>query len=103
MKHRTLTYLVWRDALAHEASTMEPTGPSLELAVLHELGWLLAETDDVVCIGMELQEGETQPGRWRLTVAKNAIVERHDTTVAAAFRKPRARKPKVVKPTEQTA
>lgn len=94
---RTLTYLRWHDALAHEAATMEPTAPSLELAVLHELGFLLAETDDVVCIGMELQEGETQPGRWRLTVPKAAIVERMDTTVAQAFKKPRARKPKVPK------
>lgn len=76
---------------------MEPTAPSLELAVLHEVGWLLAETDEVVCIGMELQEGETHPGRWRLTVAKKAIVERHDASFAQAFRKPRKRKAKVDK------
>lgn len=90
----TLTWIRWLDAQSHEAADDPEAKP--ELAELCEVGFLLAETDTVVLIGMEQSENAA-PGRWRLHIPKTAIVERRDVTVERAFRKPRQRKPKVDK------
>ncbi len=89
-----IVYVKWADAQAHEAADAPEAKP--ELAILEEIGWLLAETDDVLLIGMEQSE-DAHPGRWRLHIPKVNIVERRDTTVERAFKKPRVRKPRVVK------
>lgn len=87
----TLTFIRWLDAQSHEAADSPEAKP--ELAELCEVGFLLAETEDVVLIGME-QSGDAHPGRWRLHIPRNAIVERRDVPLSRAFRKPRKRQPK---------
>lgn len=91
-----ITLIKWHDAMAHEAAGMEATAAVPELAVLTEVGFLLAENERIVTIGMETQEGTITAGRWRLNIPKNAIIERRDTTVRKAFAPPRKRKPKAV-------
>jgi hypothetical protein len=76
----TVTYIRWRDALAHEAASMETTPATPELAELQEVGFLLAETEDIILIGME-QSGNVRPGRWRLNIPKSAIIERRDVSL----------------------
>lgn len=89
-----ITYIKWKDALSHEAAGMEPGIAIPELAILNEVGFLLAENEDVVCIGMEMNEGQVMPGRWRLNIPKYAIIERRDVNFTKMFVKPRLRKPK---------
>jgi hypothetical protein len=81
----TLCFLRWRDACAVEASDATPRPPTPELAELCEVGFLLGETDDVVLIGMEISGEDTHPGRWRLNVPKNSIIERRDYQVGRGF------------------
>jgi len=69
-----LIYLRWKDAVADEAG--DPTPACAQLVELEEVGFLLDETEDAIQIGMEWHEdAEVQPGRWRLTIPKNAILE----------------------------
>ncbi len=68
---------------------MEPTAAKPELAEMHEVGFLLAETDEAVQIGMELGITDMHPGRWRLSIPKSAIIERRDMPLA---RMPKSRK-----------
>ena len=98
MKHLMLTCVRWLDAQSHEAADAPEAKP--ELAELCEVGFVLAETDEVLLIGME-HSVDAHPGRWRLHIPKNAIVERRDVTIAQAFRKPRKRKPTVDKKKEE--
>jgi len=49
------------------------------------VGFLLAENDDAVLIGMEHQADDTHPGRWRLNISKVSIIERRDVTMEKAF------------------
>ena len=80
----TLTFLRWRDACAVEAAdTPRPATP--ELSELCEVGFLLAENDEAVLIGMEHQADDTRPGRWRLNVPKVSIIERRDMELEKAF------------------
>ena len=65
----------WVDASQTEASSPDtPIDPTL--AVLAEVGFLLHEDDKVVVLGMESAQ-DCEPGRWRLTVPKQAILEMH--------------------------
>lgn len=80
----TLTYLRWRDACSVEAADApRPAVP--ELSELCEVGFLLAENDQAVLIGMEHQADDTRPGRWRLNVPKVSIIERRDVELDKAF------------------
>lgn len=88
-----VTFLTWKDACMETAdeSTFRPV--NVELSLLHEIGFLMGETDEAVTIGMEMAGDDTQRGRWRLTVPKNGIVERRDMQLEKAF-PPRRRRSK---------
>ena len=95
---RRLVYIRWRDAMTDEGGEHPPLA---ELAELEELGWLLAQTEEAIQIGMELEpqlEGLTGAGRWRLTIPKSGIVEMKEVDFDWAFRTKRSRggKTKVV-------
>ena len=75
-----IAHIRWRDALAVEGDHLPPTAA---LAELEEVGFLLAESEDAVLIGMEA-EGPT-PGRWRLNVPKAMILHMKVVEVERAF------------------
>jgi hypothetical protein len=89
-----LTYVHWRDACTEEAA--DPATPVSDhpLVDLHEVGWLIAETDESVSIAMEL-EPHLAPGRWRLHIPKCNILERinfdSEKLFASAVKKRRAK------------
>ncbi len=83
----TITFIRWRDACTEEAVDGQPIVPAL--AELCEVGFLLGETDEVVTIGMEHPVGDVKPGRWRLHVAKSAIIERRDVDMKSFMRRGR--------------
>ncbi len=88
-----ISYIRWRDACSVEAADApRPAVP--ELSELCEVGFLLAENDDAVLIGMEHQADDTHPGRWRLNVPKVSILERRDVPIERAFPLGRKRKPR---------
>lgn len=95
MKHLILTAIRWRDACQREA--VDSPAPTPELAELVTVGFLIAETDDIVLVGMEWGAEDVHPGRYRFNIPKANIVERWNAPFAQAFKKPRARKPKVPK------
>jgi hypothetical protein len=76
-----LTYIRWMDACSEESAqpNSEPVTPTL--CELQEIGFLLAEDDLAVTIGMEISDS---PGRWRLHVPKSGIIERRDFELPAA-------------------
>jgi len=78
----TLTWIRWKDALTVEGDHHPPTA---ELAILEEVGFLLDENDEAVLIGME-SENDT-PGRFRINIPKNQILERRDNEWQKAFPK----------------
>lgn len=68
-----------------------------ELAELHEVGFLLKESDESITIGTERAKSDDVSARMWLTVPKVNIVEIRRTTLAKAFPAPRpkrAQKPK---------
>jgi hypothetical protein len=69
-----VAYISWRDACSEEADERNAAVVP-GLAELHEVGFLLGETDEVVTIGMEqCLDGTSHPGRWRLHIPKSAII-----------------------------
>lgn len=85
-----LCYIRWKDACAKEAA--DAPEPIPELSELIEVGFLLAESDDAVLIGMEHSADHTSPGRWRMNIPKINILERRDVPLMKAFglkRKPK--------------
>lgn len=87
-----ICYLRWRDARSQEAvephTDVEPT-----LCELHEVGFLLAENDEIITIGMEIDaDGDTAPGRWRLHVPKVLVQEMKIVDVATLLKKRGRRK-----------
>lgn len=72
-----LVYIHWRDACTEEAA--DPLTPVSDqpLVDLHEIGWLIGETDESVSLSMEL-EPNLMPGRWRLHIPKCNILERRN-------------------------
>lgn len=86
-----IAYVRWKDAVSEEAA--EPnTAVTAQLCVLDEIGFLLAESDDAICIGMEYQgDDKVRPGRYRLHIPKVSIVDMRvidlDTVLAKRKRK----------------
>lgn len=82
----TIVYVRWRDAqnsnFTHLISSLG------DLAELHEIGFLLTESDETITIGTETQDGALEARFW-LTIPKNCIVECRRTTLNKAFPKPR--------------
>lgn len=95
-----LTHIRWKDASYHEATWKQGEGDNAPavpaLSILVEVGFLLAENEEAILLGMEhTEDKDTSPGRWRISIPKSAIIERVDVDVKRAFRvvKPRAKKP----------
>jgi hypothetical protein len=81
----TVTYVRWKDACSVEAADSTPRAAVPELSELCEVGFLLAESDEALLIGMESQADDTRPGRWRLNIPKSGIIERRDVDLERAF------------------
>jgi hypothetical protein len=85
----TLIYVKWRDAVNSNAShTISSLG---ELAELHEVGFLLKESEATITIGTEAQEGAVEARFW-LTIPKANIIELRRSTLARAFPLKRVKK-----------
>lgn len=82
-----LAYIRWKDAVTEEATT--PNHKAIaSLAELEEVGFLLNENDEAVLIGMEHQvSDDIGPGRNRLHIPRNQIVEMRVVDVKKAFPK----------------
>lgn len=79
----TIVYIRWKDACTQEAA--EPHTPADPmLADLREVGFLVGETDEAVCLATEMDENG-KPGRWRLHIPKVNIIEERRTTFDRAF------------------
>ena len=91
-----ISYIRWKDACQKEA--IDSPEPKPEFCILTEVGFLLAENDDVVLIGMEQEEDENGlvPSRWRLNILKSNIIERRDVDVYKAFKISKPKKGKHV-------
>ena len=59
-----LTHIHWRDAMTEEAGDGGEVHP--QLYPLEEVGFLVAEDEEIVTICMELDEDTQVPGRFRL-------------------------------------
>lgn len=70
----TIAYCLWKDACQEQAD--EPGLPILDdpLVTLQEIGWLISENEDSISLAMEL-ESNGEPGRWRLHIPKQNIIE----------------------------
>ena len=83
-----IVYLHWRDA-CHDMNECRPAETGL--IDLHEVGFLLHETDEFVTLSCE-HPGDSDTARLWLSVPKTNIVERRDTTVEKAFPTRRGRR-----------
>jgi hypothetical protein len=90
----TVTFVRWKDACQVEASDFTSRPATPEVSELCEVGFLLAENEAALLIGMEQQADDTHPGRWRLNIPKAGIIERRDMEVDKAFPDPPAKSPK---------
>ncbi len=73
-----LVYVKWKDAMSVEASSYEDEYPIPQLSVLQEVGWLLAENEEAILLGMELGVDDVKAGRWRINIPKIQIIARVD-------------------------
>ena len=64
--------VVWRDACSEEASHSQEDAVS-GLVELVEVGWLIAESEESITLGMEISTS-AHPGRWRLHIPRVCIV-----------------------------
>ena len=72
-----IVWIRWLDACSREAID-SPADAKPELAELMTVGFLLAEDDKAVLVGMEVGAHDVHPGRWRFTIPKSAILERRE-------------------------
>jgi hypothetical protein len=88
----TIIWIKWHDAVNSNAThSIASLG---DLAELHEVGFLLAESAETITIGTESQAGQQVEARFWLTIPKKNIVEIRRSTLARAFPKPRPKKAK---------
>lgn len=85
-----LVYVHWRDACTEEAADPNTPVSDTPLVDLHEVGWLIGETEESVSIAMEL-EPHGAPGRWRLHIPKVNILERRNFDTERLFAEPAKR------------
>lgn len=100
MNNPELIYVVWKDAQNSNAThAISSLG---DLAELHEVGFLIKETDETLVVGTESADGATEVRFW-LTIPKNSIVEQRRVSLNKAFPKPRVpRKKKETTPIVQS-
>lgn len=85
----TIVYIKWRDAVNSNAThSIASLG---DLAELHEVGFLLKESEETITIGTEAHDGAVEARFW-LTIPKHNIVEIRRSTLARAFPVKRAKK-----------
>ena len=87
----TIAHVIWRDACTEEAREGGPVSPD-PLIELHEVGWLLAEGEDSITLGMELEADGQDPGRWRLHLPISNIISLHTMEVEEFLKKRKGRK-----------
>lgn len=82
-----LAYVVWRDAVQDQADAEGPV--HAQVATLAEVGWLLDENAEAICIGMENHETAqgVVPGRFRLHIPRANIKLLCVTDLGKAFPK----------------
>lgn len=94
-----LAYVRWRDA---SYDTEEVPLERVELADLHEVGFLVAESVEAVKLSVEYQEG-AETGRLCVTIPKCNILEMRTRELSKAFPSPRSSRRKMAcGTTEQT-
>lgn len=90
-----VAYVRWRDACVQHADYedhLKPVEPGL--SELAEVGFLLAENDEAIVLGMEqVMDEETAPGRFRLHIPKGQIVEMRTAEIESAFKTRRRKVP----------
>jgi hypothetical protein len=85
MTDTAIVYIRWKDAVSEEA-TQPVSEVKAQLVELHEVGFLLNETEEAVVIGMErYEDADVQPGRWRLHIPRVSIVEMRVVKLGKAF------------------
>lgn len=85
MTDTAIVYIRWKDAVSEEA-TQPVSEAKARLVELHEVGFLLNETEEAVVIGMERHgDADVQPGRWRLHIPRVSIVEMRVVKLGKAF------------------
>ena len=87
MKSPALVYVRWKDAMS--SSSEHPLSSLGDLAELHEVGFLLQESDTTITVGTESQDNAVSVRFW-LTIPKANIIDIRRTTLGRAF--PKARK-----------
>lgn len=84
-----LVYVRWHDAINSNSSyAISSLGG---LADLHEVGFLLKESETTITVGTESEEGATEARFW-LTIPKVNIVEIRRRSLDKAFPLPRKKK-----------
>ena len=82
-----IVYIRWKDAM--HSMNQHPVSELGELAILHEIGFLLKETPDTIVIGTESEQTQSLEARMWLTIPRANIVEIRSTTLSRAFPAPR--------------
>lgn len=78
-----IAYVRWRDAsYGTDYKEFDALHGTVEL---HEVGFLVNESDETVALSLEWQDGSTESRNW-LIIPRVNIVEMRVSTVAAAFR-----------------
>ena len=78
-----LAFIKWKDAMTDPDPHPGPV--QAELYPLSEIGYLVAETDEVVTICMELDTATEHPGRFRLHIPRVNIISMKTVEVEKAF------------------
>jgi hypothetical protein len=90
-----LTYIKWRDASSEEGTGHDPSKPiEPALVDLVEIGFLLAENDEAVCLAMEHCPAGTHANRYRLNIPKINILERKDMEFESVIGVKKVRRPR---------
>jgi hypothetical protein len=94
-----IAYVRWNDALFEERRDDTPLDPKENpCAVLHECGFLIAETESTITLSLE--HAENTGDRWWLHIPKVNIVEMRTSTIDSAFPKRKRRTQRAPKRTK---
>lgn len=95
LRKQRLVYIHWKDA-AHSKDDFEED--RIKLADLHEVGWLVKETEEAVTVAVEWDPEADPPSRrlW-LAIPKVNIIEMKTVEFGKAFPAGRPRAPKAPK------
>lgn len=91
-----IAYVIWRDA-TH--GTDEIAAEDADLAELHEIGFIVAETDEAITLNMEHQEDATKYRLWLTIPRVNVTSIAYYEIKNGAIKRPRTPRPR---PTTQS-